>query len=145
MSWERGEIQGWDTGHGARSEQTSSRAPEPWSIYLFITDKTSQGIKLLQTSTRGCFRCFQLVQSISGRLKGCSRSRHCNLQKWTFNDSNAEKLMCTAEAEQVETCNKTAQVKVVCDRWDVTAGLCKRVFKSTIVTYCEELYVTLRF
>ena len=47
MSWKHSKVQGSDTSHGTGSDRTYSCASDPWSIYLFITEKTSQGIKLL--------------------------------------------------------------------------------------------------
>lgn len=49
--WQSCRVQGSDTGHGACSEQAYFCAPDLWSIYLFISDKTSQSVKLLQSAS----------------------------------------------------------------------------------------------
>lgn len=106
----------------------------PWIIYLFITDKTSQGIKLLlQTS--------EVASDVS------IWSSHCPVNQvdcWTT--ATTGKLACTAGAEREERCKiclcEIVQRGSLCDHRNYTAGLCEYVFRSTM--YSAELFLERR-
>lgn len=81
--------------------QTGFCTADPWNIYLFISDTTSHGVKLLLKSIRGHFRCFRLVLSVTRADPG------------SIGDGGG-KLVLAAAVEQ-----ELKKVK------NVTAGLCK--------------------
>lgn len=75
VSWLHSKVQGSDTGHGLCSDRTYSCALDPWNIYLFITDKTSQGIKLLLQASEAAsdgpsWSSFFPVNQVAWGLKG---------------------------------------------------------------------------
>lgn len=112
-------VQGSDAGHGACSDLTYSCAPDPSNIYLFITDKTSQGIKLLQ-------RASEVASDIS------SWSCRCPMIHWhwvTVAMATCLLMRMTGKTRRQRE-NQKCICQIVCDHRSVTAGLCRCVQKA---------------
>lgn len=118
-------VQGSDTGHGACSDLTYSCAPDPSNIYLFITDKTSQGIKLL-------LQASEVASDIS------SWSCRCPMIHWhrvTVAMATCSLMKTTGKTRggaDYKERNKSAYVKS-CAIMGTLQLDCAGVFKSTII------------
>lgn len=123
-------------GHGACSDWTYFCAPDPWSIYLFITDKTSQGIKLLLRASEAAsdfpsgpvcapWTRWTLVLVV---LATC---RQAWWWQWWWAGWHGKLEQNAKNRSKIWKC-ETMGRRVIIDHRNMTAGLCEYVFKSTI-------------
>lgn len=123
VSWLHSKVQGSDTGHGWCSDWTYSCAPDPWSIYLFISYKTSQGIKLLLQASVAASDVsswsspFPLNQVAWGWAK-------TGILRWSRPRTDKQNCICD----------------IVCDHRNITAGLQVCLQKHNHM-YSEDLFL----
>lgn len=135
-SWQSSKVHGSDTGHGARSEQAYLCASDPWSIYLFISDKTSQGVKLLLRASEATSdvsiwssRCpVNQIDCLLTTVMGKTGTHCCSGARWKKKK----------EEENLHMWNCTALVAM--RRRSVMVRLCAYVSKSTIICTTQSCY-----